>query len=128
MFDTISDIRGFAIFFHRGGELSSVQGLAINRTFAVAAFITPLRAAWRESGSFGLRTDRHSHQAKEQAMSNKDRASNRAQDAKGRVKEAAGSITGNRDLKNKGVTDQAKAEMKVSLEDAGYKVKGAATP
>jgi uncharacterized protein YjbJ (UPF0337 family) len=35
-------------------------------------------------------------------MSTKDRASNRAQDAKGRVKEAAGSVTGNRDLKNKG--------------------------
>jgi len=61
-------------------------------------------------------------------MSAKDRASNRAQDAKGRVKEAAGSITGNRDLKNKGVTDQAKAEMKESLEDVGYKVKGAVTP
>jgi uncharacterized protein YjbJ (UPF0337 family) len=61
-------------------------------------------------------------------MGTKDRASNRAQEAKGRAKEAAGSMTGNRDLKNKGVSDQAKAEMKESLEDAGYKVKGAATP
>ena len=61
-------------------------------------------------------------------MSTQDRASNRAQDAKGRVKEAAGGITGNRDLKNKGVTDQAKADMKKSLEDAGYKVKGAVAP
>ena len=61
-------------------------------------------------------------------MSAKDRASNRAQDAKGRVKEAAGSITGDRDLKNQGVSDQAKAEMKKTLEDAGYKVKGAVTP
>jgi uncharacterized protein YjbJ (UPF0337 family) len=60
-------------------------------------------------------------------MGTKDRASNRAQEAKGRAKEAAGSITGNRDLKNKGVTDQAKAEMKESLEDAGYKVKDAVT-
>ena len=41
-------------------------------------------------------------------MGNKDRASNRAQDAKARAKEAAGSITGNDDLKNKGKTDQAK--------------------
>jgi uncharacterized protein YjbJ (UPF0337 family) len=60
-------------------------------------------------------------------MSTKDRASNRARDAKGRVKETAGGITGNRDLKNKGVMDQAKAEMKESLEDAGYKVKDTVT-
>jgi uncharacterized protein YjbJ (UPF0337 family) len=60
----------------------------------------------------------------------KDRASNRAQDAKGRVKEAAGSVTGNRELKNKGKTDQAKAGMKSSgedLKDAGHKVKDAVT-
>ena len=126
MSGTSRDITGFAIFFHRGGELSSVQGLAINRTFAVAAFITPLRAVWWKPGSFAPRTDRH--RAEEQAMSNKDRASNRAQDAKGRVKEAAGSITGNRDLENKGKTDQAKAEMKKNLEDAGYKVQDAVTP
>jgi uncharacterized protein YjbJ (UPF0337 family) len=69
-----------------------------------------------------------SHQEEEHSVSNEDRASNRAQDAKGRVKEAAGSITGNRDLENEGVTDQAKAEMKKNLEDAGYKVKGAVTP
>ena len=60
----------------------------------------------------------------------KDRASNRAQDAKGRVKEAAGSVTGNRDLKNKGKTDQAKAGMKNAgedLKDAAHKVKDAIT-
>jgi uncharacterized protein YjbJ (UPF0337 family) len=72
--------------------------------------------------------NRHRDQAEEQIMSTKDRASNRAQDAKGRVKEAAGRITGHHDLKNKGMTDQAKAGMKKSLEDAGYKVEGAATP
>ena len=63
-------------------------------------------------------------------MGTKDRASNRAQDVKGRVKEAAGRITGNRRLKNKGKTDQAKAEMKNSgedLKDAAHKVKDAAT-
>jgi hypothetical protein len=43
-------------------------------------------------------------------MSTKDKASNRAQDAKGRVEEAAGTISGNRDLEKKGVTDQAKGE------------------
>ena len=58
-------------------------------------------------------------------MGAKDR--NRAEDAKGRVKEAADTIAGNRDLKNKGVSDQAKAGMKESLEDPGYKVKGAVT-
>jgi uncharacterized protein YjbJ (UPF0337 family) len=61
-------------------------------------------------------------------MRKKDTASNRAQDAKDRVKEAAGTITGDRDLKNKGKLDQAKAEMKKNLEDAGYKVKDAVTP
>jgi len=61
-------------------------------------------------------------------MGTKDRTSNRAEDAKGRVKEAADTIAGKRDLKNKGVSDQAKAGMKESLEDAGYKVKGAVTP
>jgi len=63
-------------------------------------------------------------------MSTKDRASNRAQDAKGRVKEAAGRVTGNRDLKNKGKTDQAKAGAKnvgEDLKDAAHKVKKAVT-
>jgi uncharacterized protein YjbJ (UPF0337 family) len=60
----------------------------------------------------------------------KGRASNRAQDIKGRVKEAVGSITGNRELKNKGKTDQAKAGMKDTgedLKDAAHKVKDAVT-
>jgi uncharacterized protein YjbJ (UPF0337 family) len=63
-------------------------------------------------------------------MGTKDRASNRAQDAKGRVKEAAGSLTGNRDLKNKGKTDQAKAAMKNTgedLKDAVHTAKDAVT-
>jgi len=54
-------------------------------------------------------------------MGTKDRASNRFQDVKGRMKEAAGSITGNRSLKNKGKTDQAKAGAK----NAGEDLKGA---
>jgi uncharacterized protein YjbJ (UPF0337 family) len=63
-------------------------------------------------------------------MGSNDRASNRAQDAKGRVKEAAGTITGNRDLKNKGKADQAKAASKnrrEDLKDAVHKVKDAVT-
>ena len=64
-------------------------------------------------------------------MGTKDRASNNAQDVKGRVKEAAGSITGNDDLKNKGKTDQAQAGVKNAgedVKDAAYKVKDALTP
>lgn len=63
-------------------------------------------------------------------MGNADKASNRAQDAKGRVKEAVGSVTGNRDLKNKGKTDQAKAATKnvgEDIKDAAHKVKDAVT-
>jgi hypothetical protein len=45
----VDTLRNFAILFHRGGAercTGSVQGLAISRTFAVAAFITPLGALW----------------------------------------------------------------------------------
>ena len=64
-------------------------------------------------------------------MSNKDRASDRAQDPKGRVTKPVGGITGNRDLKNKDTTEQVKAGMKNAgedLKDAGNKVKDAVTP
>ncbi len=56
-------------------------------------------------------------------MGTKDKASNKAQDLKGRVKEKVGSATGNKDLRNKGKIDQAKA----GLKDAGEKVKDAAS-
>jgi uncharacterized protein YjbJ (UPF0337 family) len=81
-----------------------------------------------ETGSFALQKTYSSQKLEDQKMGTKDQASNRTQDAKARVRKAAGSIAGNRDLKDKGVTDQAKAEMKESLEDAGYKAKGAAAP
>jgi uncharacterized protein YjbJ (UPF0337 family) len=64
-------------------------------------------------------------------MSTKDRASDGAQDPKGRVTKAVGRITADRDLKNKSTTEQVKAGMKTAkknLEDAGYKVKGTVTP
>jgi uncharacterized protein YjbJ (UPF0337 family) len=64
-------------------------------------------------------------------MSTKDKASDGAQDPKGRVTKAVGRITADRDIENKSTTDQVKAGMKTAgenLEDAGYKVKDAATP
>jgi uncharacterized protein YjbJ (UPF0337 family) len=59
-----------------------------------------------------------------------DRASNKAQGAKGRVEEAAGTMSGDPDLKKKGKTDQAKARVKNAgedLKDAADKVKDAVT-
>jgi uncharacterized protein YjbJ (UPF0337 family) len=56
-------------------------------------------------------------------MGTKDKASNRAQDLKGRVKESVGSATGNDDLKRQGTADQTKA----ALKDSGEKVKDAAS-
>jgi uncharacterized protein YjbJ (UPF0337 family) len=50
-----------------------------------------------------------------------DKAENTGQDLKGRAKEAAGSVTGDDDLKNEGRADQAEAAVK----KAGEKVKDA---
>jgi uncharacterized protein YjbJ (UPF0337 family) len=47
----------------------------------------------------------------------------RVQDAKGRVKEAVGDLTDNKDLENKGKMDQAKASVKGAVGDAKEKVK-----
>ena len=44
-------------------------------------------------------------------------------DAKGRVKEAAGDLTGDRDLKNEGKVDQAAGSVKDAVGDASDKVK-----
>ena len=54
-------------------------------------------------------------------MGTKDKASNKAQALKGRIKERVGSVTGNEDLRTKGKTDRTKA----SLKDAGEKAKDA---
>jgi uncharacterized protein YjbJ (UPF0337 family) len=51
-----------------------------------------------------------------------DKADNQATDIKGRAKEAAGSITGDDDMKAEGRGDQAEA----SAKKAGEKVKDAA--
>jgi uncharacterized protein YjbJ (UPF0337 family) len=50
-----------------------------------------------------------------------DKADNKADDLKGRAKEAAGSITGDDDLKNEGRADQAQS----SVKQAGEKAKDA---
>ena len=54
-------------------------------------------------------------------MATTDKAKNAAQQAKGKVKEAAGTVTGNDKLRNKGKTDQRKGDLK----QAGEKVKDA---
>ncbi len=46
-------------------------------------------------------------------------------EAKGRVKEAAGSLTGDEDLKREGKTDQAKASVKDAVDKVGDTVKDA---
>ena len=46
-------------------------------------------------------------------------------DAKGRVKEAAGSLTGDDDLKREGKVDQATGKVKDGIEKASDKVKDA---
>jgi uncharacterized protein YjbJ (UPF0337 family) len=43
-------------------------------------------------------------------------------EAKGRVKEAAGSLTGDKDLKNEGRVDQAKSSVKDAVDKVADKV------
>ena len=51
-----------------------------------------------------------------------DKVENKGEDLKGRAKEAAGSVTGDDDLKNEGRADQAES----SVKQAGEKAKDAA--
>ncbi len=48
----------------------------------------------------------------------------KSDDAKGRAKEAAGSLSGDDEMKNEGKTDQAGAEVKDKVGGAVDKVKG----
>jgi len=50
-------------------------------------------------------------------------ADKHADEGKGRVKEAAGSLTGDESLKNEGKGDQAKASVKDGVDKAGDKAK-----
>jgi uncharacterized protein YjbJ (UPF0337 family) len=54
-------------------------------------------------------------------MAATDKAKNNVQQAKGKIKEAAGTVTGNNKLRTKGKTDQRKGDLK----QAGEKVKDA---
>jgi uncharacterized protein YjbJ (UPF0337 family) len=45
-------------------------------------------------------------------------------DAKGRVKEAVGDLTGNDDLKNEGKVDRATGKVKEGVDKAADKIKG----
>jgi uncharacterized protein YjbJ (UPF0337 family) len=54
-------------------------------------------------------------------MATTDKAKNTAQRVKGQVKEAAGTVTGNDELRSKGKADQRKGNLK----EAGEKVKDA---
>ena len=49
-------------------------------------------------------------------------------DAKGRIKEAAGDLTGDRDLKNEGKVDRASGTVKDKVGDAADKVKDVVNP
>jgi len=53
-------------------------------------------------------------------MPNKD-------EAEGRIKEAAGDLTGDKDLKREGKVDRAEGKAKDVVDDAGDKVKDAVT-
>jgi len=57
-------------------------------------------------------------------MATKDKESNVAENAKGKIKEVTGKATGNDRLRHKGKTDQGKANLK----QAGEKVKDAVKP
>jgi uncharacterized protein YjbJ (UPF0337 family) len=46
-----------------------------------------------------------------------------ADEAKGRLKEAAGDLTDNQDLKDEGKVDRAKGKAKDAVDDAGDKAK-----
>ena len=66
----------------------------------------------------------------ENHVSTKDKASNKAQDVKGKVKETARLISGNEELEGKGKADQAKSAVKdvgENIKDAGRKLKDAVT-
>jgi uncharacterized protein YjbJ (UPF0337 family) len=54
-------------------------------------------------------------------MSGMDKAKNKAEDLGGKAKEAAGKVTGDKDTKEEGKSDQAKSNVK----DAGEKIKDA---
>jgi uncharacterized protein YjbJ (UPF0337 family) len=53
-------------------------------------------------------------------MGTQDKASNKAQDIKGKVKETVGKATGNKKLERKGKMDQSKSAVKNAGEDVKH--------
>jgi uncharacterized protein YjbJ (UPF0337 family) len=49
---------------------------------------------------------------------------NTADEAKGRIKEAAGNLTGDKDLKNEGKLDQATGKVKEGIDGVADKARG----
>ncbi|WP_213953230.1 MULTISPECIES: CsbD family protein [unclassified Variovorax] len=56
---------------------------------------------------------------------NKDQVAGRVENAKGKIKEATGKVTGSEKLKSEGVADQAAGKVQSSYGDAREKVKDA---
>ena len=52
----------------------------------------------------------------------------KAEELKGRAKQAAGDLTGDKDLQRQGKADQRSAEAKKRIDDVADKVKGAVSP
>lgn len=69
----------------------------------------------------GLRSKEKPTAREEIVVSAEDKARNTAENTKGKAKEAAGRVTGRRDLEERGRADQAKSDVK----QAGEKVKDA---
>ncbi|HZF83634.1 MAG TPA: CsbD family protein [Burkholderiaceae bacterium] len=57
---------------------------------------------------------------------NKDQVAGRVEEAKGKIKEVAGKVTGNERLEADGVTDQAAGKVQSTYGDAKSKVKDTA--
>ena len=55
-------------------------------------------------------------------MWNKDERDGKADQAKGRVKQAVGDLTGNKDLKSEGKVDEAKGKVQAAVGDVHHKV------
>jgi uncharacterized protein YjbJ (UPF0337 family) len=65
----------------------------------------------------------HRRSRRESTMGTQDKAANKVEDIKGKVKETAGKAVGNEHLEAEGKADQTKA----GLKDVGEKVKDAAS-
>lgn len=52
----------------------------------------------------------------------------KGEDLKGRVKEAAGDLTGDKGLKHEGQADQASAAVKTTIDNAAEKIKDVVNP